>query len=106
MSNKRKKQRPFRAGGTQASPAIEKRRLRRVNAKNKGEKIGSDYQDLASDLEMPIGIFEDLVAIAIEEVGNGGGRTLALLLAALRYVDDVKDINQKMMRTDTASSGE
>jgi len=106
MSNKRLKQRPTRVGGEQVSPQIEDRRLRRVSARNKAEKIDSEYQDLASELEMRIGIFEDLIAIAIEEVGNGGGRTLALLLAALRYVDDFKDINRKMMRSDTATPDE
>jgi hypothetical protein len=55
-------------------------------------------QDFATDFEAPISILEDLIAFAIEEVGNGGRRTLSVLLPAMRYVEDIKAINQRLMQ--------
>jgi hypothetical protein len=53
-------------------------------------------QDLSADFETPIGILDDLLAIAIDEIGNGGGRAIALLLAAIRYLHDIKAINRQL----------
>jgi hypothetical protein len=61
---------------------------------------GSPRLDYASEFEAPIEILEDLISLAIEEIGNGAGREMAVLLSAMRYIDDLKVINQELMRAE------
>jgi hypothetical protein len=56
--------------------------------------------DFASAFEEPIAILEDLIAIAMEEIGNGSGRAISVLLPALRCVDDLKAINQRLLQVE------
>ena len=57
-------------------------------------------EDFASAVEEPITILEDLMRIAIEEVGNGSGRALSVLLPAIRYVHDLKALNRRLLDTE------
>ncbi len=57
-------------------------------------------RDFASDFQEPITIMEDLISIAIEEVGNGRGRAISVLLPALRYLDDLKAINDRLLQVE------
>lgn len=41
-------------------------------------------------LESNVGVIEDLLEIAIEEIGNERGRAISVLVAAKRFVDDIK----------------
>jgi hypothetical protein len=59
--------------------------------------IDATTHDFSSDFEPPIAILEDLMMIAIEEIGSGGGRTLSILLPAIRYVHDLKAINHRLL---------
>jgi len=59
--------------------------------------------DFSSDFEQPIAILTDLIAIAIEEVGNGSGRALSVLLPAMRYVHDIKAINDRLLQVESAT---
>ena len=58
--------------------------------------------DFSSDFEQPIAILTDLIAIAIEEVGNGSGRALSVLLPAMHYVHDIKAINDRLLQVESA----
>lgn len=58
--------------------------------------------DFSSNFEQPIAILTDLIAIAIDEVGNGSGRALSVLLPAMRYVHDIKAINDRLLQTESA----
>lgn len=57
-------------------------------------------EDFASAFEEPITILEDLMRIAIEEIGNGSGRALSVLLPAIRYVHDLKALNRRLLDTE------
>ena len=48
----------------------------------------STPQDSGYELELAIVV--DLIALAIEEIGNGTGRALSVLLPALRYVQEIR----------------
>jgi hypothetical protein len=64
------------------------------------KKDRATAEDFASVFEEPITILEDLMLIAIEEIGNGSGRTLSVLLPAIRYVHDLKAINRLLLDTE------
>ena len=63
--------------------------------------MGPMNTDFAADFEPLLSILEDLMAIAIEEIGNGGGRALSLLLPAMRYLHDLKAINKRLLQMES-----
>lgn len=65
------------------------------------ETTSETQEDLAVDFEMPISILEDLISIAIEEIGNGTGRAISILLPALRYVDDLKKLHLRLQQKES-----
>jgi hypothetical protein len=80
--------------------SINKRNQRSVRAEAM-EAVGTKT-DFSSDFEQPIAILTDLIAIAIEEVGNGSGRALSVLLPAMRYVHDIEAINDRLRQVESA----
>jgi len=52
--------------------------------------------DFSSEFSEQLSILEDLISIAIDEMGNGGTRTISILLSAIRYISDLKDINHRL----------
>jgi hypothetical protein len=66
------------------------------------ERCRATAEDFASAFEEPITILEDLMLIAIEEIGNGSGRALSVLLPAIRYVHDLKALNRRLLDTERA----
>jgi hypothetical protein len=81
---------------------INKRNKRSVRSEAMEIKTVGTKTDLSSDFEQSIAILTDLIAIAIEEVGNGSGRALSVLLPAMRYVHDIKAINDRLLQVESA----
>jgi hypothetical protein len=73
------------------------RKNKRTQSRSSAREIDATTQDFSSDFEQPIAILEDLMMIAMEEIGNGGGRALSILLPAMRYVHDLKAINHRLL---------
>jgi hypothetical protein len=65
------------------------------------KEMGPMQTDFAADFEEPLAILEDLISLAIEEIGNGGRRALSVLLPALRYLDDVKALNARLLQVES-----
>jgi len=53
---------------------------------------------LGDELESTIIMLEDLIAIAIDEIGNDTGRAISVLLPTLRTVRDLKGIHERLLR--------
>ncbi|MQR02114.1 hypothetical protein [Glaciimonas soli] len=81
--------------------SINKRNKRSVRAEAMEMKTVGTKTDFSSDFEQPLAILTDLIAIAIEEIGNGSGRALSVLLPAMRYVHDIKAINDRLLQVES-----
>lgn len=78
-----------------------KRNRRRTAPGVEVNKVGHIRTDFASDFEEPLAILEDLISIAIDEIGNGGARALSVLVPAKRYVDDLKAVNLRLLQLES-----
>ncbi len=65
------------------------------------ETTSETQEDLTVDFEVSITILEDLIAIAIEEIGNGTGRAISVLLPAMRYADDLKKHHVRLLQRES-----
>ena len=83
--------------------SINQRSKRSVRSEAMEMNMVGAKMDFSSDFEQPIAILTDLIAIAIEEVGNGSGRALSVLLPAMRYVHDIKAINDRLLQVESAT---
>jgi hypothetical protein len=82
--------------------SINKRNKRSARAETMEMKAVGAKTDFSSDFEQPITILADLIVIAIEEIGNGSGRALSVLLPEIRYVHDLQAINRRILDTERA----
>jgi len=57
--------------------------------------------DFADEMETPLMIAKDLLAVAINEIGNGGTRAIALLLASDRYLEDIRLMGARIQASGT-----
>ena len=69
------------------------------------ETTSETQEDLTVEFEIPITILEDLIGITIEEIGNGTGRAISILLPALRYVDDLKKLHARLLQKENMKCG-
>jgi len=83
--------------------SINQRSKRSVRSEAMEMNMVGAKMDFSSDFEQPIAILTDLIAIAIEEVGNGSERALSVLLPAMRYVHDIKAINDRLLQVESAT---
>ena len=52
--------------------------------------------DFSFEFSEQLAIVEDLISVAIDEMGNGGTRAMSIILSAIRYIADIKDINHRL----------
>jgi len=52
--------------------------------------------DFSSEFSEQLAIVEDLISVAIDEMGNGGTRTMSIILSVIRYISDMKSINHRL----------
>jgi len=76
-------------------------KIKLQNTKPKGVSA-SDLDPLCDELESSLMILEDLIAIAIQEIGNDTGRALSVLLPSVRYIKDLKSLNQRLLQLEPA----
>jgi len=76
---------------------LNRHKNKRIQSRSPVMEVDAKTQDFSSDFEQTIAILEDLIMIAIEEIGNGSGRALSILLPAIRYVHDLKAINHRLL---------
>ncbi len=59
----------------------------------------SIHDDIVTTVEESVIALEDLLAISIEEVGNGSGRAIAVLLSAQMFVKKLRKAIDDETRT-------
>ncbi|SFB38707.1 hypothetical protein SAMN04515620_1603 [Collimonas sp. OK607] len=82
--------------------SINKRNKRSVRSEVMEINAVGTKTDFSSDFEQSITILTDLIVIAIEEIGNGSGRALSVLLSAMRYAQEIEAINDRLRQVESA----
>lgn len=58
--------------------------------------LDSSRLDFSSEFSEQLVILEDLISVTIDEIGNGGTRSLSILLSAIRHISDLKATNNRL----------
>jgi len=59
--------------------------------------LDSSRLDFSSEFSEQLVILEDLISVTIDEIGNGGTRSLSILLSAIRHISDLKATNNRLL---------